>query len=459
MSAAGRGAINIRIAAALLMAQGAVACFDPWPDPPPAPTPTPPSSTPDYYLVVIPSELDVHVENPSNPITVRLVGKVFNRWRHPLEAEPLTFSMPPVTGLTLSSINTAGDTAELVIEATGTPTDQSITVHVEHATSSLKYDIPVRVMYGPKSANGVSHAPPASMYPAAGLASGEAGGGWKPNLLRAFVTRTQFETFNGNTAPPNEVTSGTVLSPFRTVWRREDPWIAPTADMEVPGTTESNPAIISVVPVHLAVDTPGPDGSLPSNNFLIDLQAGADIIENLLVGARVDIATPVEVPGNKVTWDSKCDNLEPLVFGLANPKLRPDPLRLMVYMVDRSGTGDKPMTCVMDQFPTYPESQAIFLPVGGVETTSVAHEFVHALSLRDHVVGLDYMDNNLMSVPVGGLERLRDRLTVGQTFRAALHTKSWIVKAGRGASFGHDCTGTDFLKCPLPAADISVRVP
>jgi hypothetical protein len=70
------------------------------------------------------------------------------------------------------------------------------------------------------------------------------------------------------------------------------------------------------------------------------------------------------------------------------------------------------------------------------------------------------MDNNLMAVPVSGAERLRDRLTVGQAFRAALDGKSWIVGAAKNRSAQLDCSSAaDLKKCPLLKADISARVP
>jgi len=468
VSALGRRAINIRIAAALLtIAQGAlVACEDAWPDPPAfgSPPSTPVSAA--HYLVVIPNELDVHVDDPSKDVTVFLVGKVFDKWGIPLAAEPLTFSMnPPVAGFDLISVSAAKDTTKLVIRATdATTADQTITVRVAHTTPGLVWDIPVHVMYDPKGDHGVLAPSPTGDYPAAGLASGMATGAgatWKSNLLRAFVRRARFESFDPlGVAPANDIASGAVLSPTRILWRQVTPWTGTAGDMAVPGNTTSQPAVIRVVPVHLADNSTLPDGTLPSDNFVTDVQGGADVIETSLVGAKVEIS-PVTVPGNKITWDWFCSVLDGQLNGLADPTLRPDPLRLMVYMVTRlsSGSGDLPLTCKVGMLPSFPNSQAIFLPVGGVESQSVAHEIAHALS-QDHVVGLDFLDHNLMVVPVSGMGQLRDRLSVGQAFRAALDEKSWIVLAGRNQSAMLDCeSAADLPKCPLLKADISVRVP
>ena len=52
---------------------------------------------------------------------------------------------------------------------------------------------------------------------------------------------------------------------------------------------------------------------------------------------------------------------------------------------------------------------------------------------------------------------LRDRISVGQAFRGALHVKSWLVMAGKNKSTALDCKPAN-PQCPDPSADILARI-
>jgi hypothetical protein len=447
-----RSAKRVLASLSTLTMAGCDAC-EPWPEPDLSATPS------IEYVVAIPNELEIQVDDPSRDLVVRIVGRAYDTNRNPVMSAPLVFAITPA-GSGADLTGTTSNATQLVVRATSSPTDQDYTVTVQHVASGIDpLSIPVRVRYTPAD-HGVA-VPPVSVseWPMAGLASGEVSGAWH-RTLKGFVRRAPFGRFNPTGVPPvGDIASGTVLSPAHTVWREEKPWTTAPNTMTVPQAAQSVPAEINLVPIFLADDTPGATGTpLPSEQFLIDLQGGADIIETSLVGAIVSIA-PVKIPGNKLTWDSDCKVLG-TNLNAVDVSLRPHKLRLMVYMVQR-GTGpivERPYECDPNLFSGTHDAHAIFLPVGVVESQSVAHEIGHALSLSHGSWSAGFFHSNLMVEAQTGMGALRDRISAGQAFRAGLHQQSWLVMAGKNKTGPLNCV-TSNVQCPNVAADILARMP
>ena len=197
------------------------------------------------------------------------------------------------------------------------------------------------------------------------------------------------------------------------------------------------------------------------SQFTIDLQGGADIIEHTLTGVAVTIGSVAS--SGAISWSEDCAALGGQVFALSATQ-RPSTSRLAVYMLKRSGSpgGDRALSCGPGTMgvTTGADSKAyaIFVPEGPVSSATIAHEIGHALSLQHVTRPSGFFDNDLMVETDDVAAVLRDRLTVGQAFRAALDPNSWLVIAGAARSAAIDCNASP-MKCPLLSADISRRTP
>lgn len=448
MTVAGvRGATRCFSALMTLGLAGCDAC-EPWPEK------TAPAAESAKHLVVIPDELDVYVEDPNRPLEVRVGGHVYDRNHNPMPGETVGFAVDPAGSLATHSVLGPHE-ASITIKSSQPPADYQFRVVVTHAASGLSYKVPVRVVYA-KPLHGVE-VPAASVkpLPMAALASGATGGAWTSNAIRAFVGRATFAKFDNAGVPPlGDAASGTVLSPEHALWRRPGNW--PNTTSLGPLDPTWGPVKITLTPVFAADNTTGttPD---PMSQFALDLQGGAELIESSLVGARVEI-DPVRLASGKLQWKSDCTALGEDLMGLpANEQPYPD--RLMVYMVQRStGVVEVPWECDPTHWTQFGASHAIFLPVGVVEAQSVAHEIGHALSLQHVSWNSGFFHSNLMVEAQEGMGGLRDRFSVGQAFRAALHAGSWIVLAGRNKSAPLNCSGTA-PQCPRLHDDILARSP
>jgi hypothetical protein len=447
-----RSAKRVLASLSTLAMAGCDAC-EPWPEPDLSTTPS------IEYVVAIPNELEIQVDNPLRDLTVRVIGRAYDTNRNPVLSAPLVFAITPA-GSGVDLTGTTNNATQVVVRATSSPADQEYTLTVKHVASGIApLEVPVHVRYTSADHGVAVPVVSVSEWPMAGLASGEVSGAWLRSM-KGFVRRAPFGRFNPTgIAPVGDIASGTVLSPTHTVWREESPWAMPPNTMTVPDAVQSAPAEINLVPIFLADNTPGPTGTaLPSEQFLIDLQGGADIIETSLVGAIVTIA-PVKIPGNKLTWDPDCKVLGTNLNSL-DVSLRPHKLRLMVYMVQR-GTGpivEKPYECDPTLFSGTHDAHAIFLPVGVVESQSVAHEIGHALSLSHGSWSAGFFHSNLMVEAQTGMGALRDRISAGQAFRAGLHQQSWLVMAGKNKTGSLNCV-TSNVRCPKVSADIVARMP
>lgn len=438
------------LAALMTLALGGCDACKPWPEK------TAPLAAEAKHLVVVPNQLDVFVEDPARPIDVRVKAQVYDRNHNPMTGEQISFAVDPAGSLATHSV-LGGHEAKISIKSNSPPADYSFSVVVTHPGSGLTYKVPVKVVYS-RPLHGVE-VPWASVneHPMAGLASGSGSGMWVSNSVRAFVRRASFPTFdNGGVVPIGDEPSGSVLSPAHALWRRKGNW--PNMDALGPLDPTWKPVTITLTPVFAADNTTGttPDAI---GQFVLDLQGGAELIESSLIGATVAIA-PTKTASKQLVWKNNCNALAIELMNLLESE-RPHQDRLMVYMVRRSADADVvelPWECDPSDWTQFGAAHAIFLPVGVVEAQSIAHEIGHALSLGHVSWNSGFFHSNLMVEAEEGMGALRDRFSVGQAFRAGLHTWSWIVLAGQNKSDAIDCSGTNPL-CPRLSDDILARSP
>lgn len=436
----------------LLLQVGCDAC-KPWPPPPP---------TKVAYLAAFPGELDIQVGAALADVVVHLVGQVYDQYGSVLAGEPLQFSLASTdeTGVKLESASTAGDTARFTV-LSGTGADRTIHLTLAHAASALSLDIPVHLHYSVGAPNGVAVSPPIEPWPTVGMASGQEGMVWKKHVARAFVGRVGLGTFEaggGNVPPLGDEPSGTVLSSTNALWRQVSPWTGGPFDVVVPASADSRPVPVPLAPF-FAGATPSEQAML---QFLVDLQGGADIIEHTPVGVVVHVQG-VAALAAPIKWSRDCAALGVTLSSLPASQ-RPDVSRLAVYMVERSGEvgGDLPYHCPPGSLggagTPLEDANAVFLPEGPISSASVAHEIGHAFSLTHVTMWSGFFDNDLMVETFPASAALRDHLSVGQAFRAAIDRRSWIALAGASASARVDCAA-EHAKCPLLNHDVSARTP
>jgi hypothetical protein len=419
--------------------------------------PTPPSAG---YLAAAPNALDVYVADPSKPQSVDLVAIVYDRYGRVLEGMPVSFAPTPgLPRLSIAKLNATGDTVRLTVAAATAPSDMQAKIVVRHQREGepdLSVTIPLTVRYAPAGAHGVAADADTPTWPMVGLATGRAGGEWERHVMQPFVRRTGFATFDdaGLPQPPGEFPAGVVLSSKYALWREESPWSSAPRDVKVPSSVAAERRKITVAAYFAGESFAG-----SKEQFLWDLQAAADILEHTLAGVTVAINGPADL-GTAIGWD-ECRVLGETLAALL-PSDRPTTTTLAVYMLKRAGVvgGDRGLHCGPDALASAAlgDVHAIFLPEGPVPIATIAHEFGHALSLQHVSFGSGYFDDNLMVETDEASARLRDRLTVGQAFRAAVDRGSWLAKAVLDADQEVGCDESPHA-CPPLDLDILVRTP
>ena len=450
MKATGFGTFARPMAAALLLGQlGCDAC-DPWPEPPP------PSVR---SIAAFPGGLDIQIDNPANERKVLLVGQAYDRYGRVVAREPLQFSTTGgATGVALAPVSAPHDTTALTILATTdpAPADFSFSVRLAHASAIVPIEIPVHVSYKNNGMSGATIQAAIGNWPSVGLASGQTTAGWQRNLLNAFVQRTGFADFitSGAIPPVGDEASGTIMSQSYALVRAVSPWSAMPGDVTVPAGTPAS--MMKLTPVFAG------SNFAASAQLLADLQGAADIIEHTLVGIQITVG-PLAQTASAISWTDNCTVLGSQVFALPAAQ-QPAPSSLAVYMLKRTGLsgGDRALRCGPETMGVVgsgrEEANAIFLPEGPVSSATIAHEIGHTLSLEHVTSSSGFFDSDLMAETDDAIAILRDRISVGQAFRAALDPKSWIVIAGAARSASIDCAAFP-MKCPLLNADASKRSP
>lgn len=421
------------------------------------PKPPPPSLT---YLAIVPNELDVLVKNPASAPAARIVALVYDQYGRLIPDAPLVVATQGDGGrLALVTIGADKDTIVLRVQgAATTPFDAKLSV--THPASGVSVAMPIRVRYDLSEPHGAQAEPGSDGWPMIALASGPLGGSWQSHILRPFIQRGEFGKFESATEdlpPVGDRPSGTVLSNTYGAWRVVDAWSTTPSDVTVPTDGTAKPATIPVVPFFAADPSPAVEAQ-----FLSDLYGGADIIGFTLTGVVVDVGTTVTKTSSTTDW-ADCGTWGTWLQGLPATQ-QPATGRLAFYMVNRNGTeaGTRGMHCGPGMLATsgaLKDVHAIFLPAGPADAATVAHEIGHALLGGDHVsMGAGFFDDNLMVETDEVSAVLRSRFTVGQAFRAALDSRSWLASAGVTPSASLPCADKP-PQCPALGRDAMVRTP
>ncbi len=432
-------------------------CEEPWPEPPPSQA---------AYLTVVPREIDIQVADPTREVTTDLLAFVHDEYGWNLPDHTTQFSVPAgVTGLAVAPIGANPDEVVLkVVAACATaencppPPPFAGRVTARLAASGLSIDIPVNVRYGGSGFDGVA-ATPVGATPMFGVASGKAAGAWQNHRTRAFIRRAEFAKFDANVAslPGQDVASGTVLSSAYGAWRKVDPWGATPSDVSVPAATAPSQIRLRVryaaEPARFAAN---------QNILTVGVQGAADIVSRTPIGARATIEGSITAV-TPIGWSGDCALLGDDLAAALAPTDQPDPKVIAVYMVDATAAPGAPRAfhCgpgTLGATSAFATAHVVVLWEGSAPAATVAHEIGHALALGHVTFGSGIFGDNLMTEANELSAPLRNRLTVGQAWRAAFHTASYIVTAQQATSTTVDCLAEP-ARCPSQLTDVRGRTP
>jgi hypothetical protein len=439
------------------------ACEDPWPPPPPDVGVV-------RYLSVAPNALYVYVKDATREDRANLVAFVHGEYGRNIDDHTAKFAVSAGDAwLSLLPLGTRPDSMTLVIAPACASTDAACApaardgiVTVTHPGSGLTLEIPVHVRYERAGDHGVAATPANSTWPMFGMATGTVASVWQGWNVHAFVRRTGFMKFDPGdvSIPLSDEPAGVVLSRAYVGWREGMPWRDPPVDVEVPATSGTLPAALTIRA--FCADDPArcAANEVP---FLIALEGAADIVSYTPVGARVNVDPTGLSQVSPHDWEIDCAALGNWFSSLPAGS-RPESTVLTIYLLALP-TGPMPAQRAAHCGPgtlaatgDLSKSHVIVVPQGSPTAATIAHEIGHALALEHVTMGSGFFDDNLMVLTDDISAPMRNRLTLGQAFRAALHPSSFIVTSGKAKSGAIECL-LPTKRCPSVAEDAVRRTP